>query len=168
MSKQNGTIWSDEKLILHYYGELNEAESKACLQAMEKSDALRQHYAGLCNFLAESLEIDVPEPSGQLNQNIMAAVYQQESRNQKDIKPEENKATVTQTSDWLAWLPKINIAAGSVAALLMVISVFYIGRWSAEVDTPKLAEQPKESTGNFAFTELASQKVLYNNLSRHL
>ena len=179
MNKQTESNWNDEKLILLFYGELSEAESEACLQAMEENPALRQQYAELCQFLDSSIEIDIPEPSSQFDQKIMAAVYQQEAlklqegqlqkaQQQSNERSKENQATLAESSSWLAWLPRLNIAVGAVAIVMMAISVFYIGRWSAQIDTPQVAEQTNSSSDEMGFTESASQKVLYSNLSRHL
>ncbi|WP_444996299.1 hypothetical protein [Aliikangiella sp. IMCC44359] len=150
--------WDKDELLLYYYGELEQDKLEALEKALESSTELQQTYAEICEFLDEKIDIQVPAPSDNLKQNIMAAIYQVEQ--QKSNQPHFQEETFSQKIYWWQKLLKPNFGLATGISFALVVSIFFIGRWSAKPDMPVQAEQ--------SFTTQASQRVLFSSISHHL
>ena len=75
-TEQSNMAWSEESLILFFYDELEPMEATKLAQELTQSEELQKRYQAITEVLQYSLNTDIPRPSDQLNQNIMAAVYQ--------------------------------------------------------------------------------------------
>ena len=163
--------WNKDDLILFYYGELDQTQNKELRRALTESISFQQEYANLCDFLDNQTSLEVMPPEENLNQRIMASVYQQAEK--------QNKLTVQQRPQefkLLGWIKAgfwHQLAGATFAMSFVVISVFFLGRWSTHVEpTNEVAETTldvsgkKENQGYFNASE--SQRILINNVSSHM
>ncbi|TQV89358.1 hypothetical protein [Aliikangiella coralliicola] len=189
--------WNKEDLILFYYGELEQEQQQSLGNALTESVQLQREYAELCDFLDNSVNLEVTEPDSDLNHNIMESIYdiadQQKKRAENQTKQSErdnseanHKADHQSTlmSGFASWLKQIkwvsstgwtNSAGAVMATLLLVVSVFYLGRMS--VSGPDISEQVAQNSENtqaeqtskkIAFDQQASRRVMLTNVSAHL
>ena len=66
--------WTSEDLTLFYYDEMPSQQRQALTDQLADNETLRLEYAELCEWLDSSVAIEVPPPSEQLNQRIMAGI----------------------------------------------------------------------------------------------
>lgn len=138
--------WTQEDLILYYYGELPEDQAKAVEQVLQNDPALKQSYADLTAVFALSDELDIPEPDSGFEQRMMAG-----------LKPHIHQSKAKKKRFWLfAGRPFSQLA--TAMALVLVVGVFFLGRWSAVDDTPS----------GISLAEEDSQRILLQRLAQHL
>lgn len=163
--------WNKDDLILFYYGELDHAQNKEIRRELAESTSFQQEYANLCDFLDNQTSLEVEPPAENLNQRIMASVYQQaEKQNQSSAKHQSQKFKM------IAWIKAgfwHQLAGATFAISFVVISVFFLGRWSTQLEpTNEVADasleigEPNENQGYFNKSE--SQRVLISNVSSHM
>jgi len=163
--------WSEESLILFYYDELDADETLAIEKDLKQSRKLQQQYQFICELLGESISKEVPKPSVNLNQNIMAAVYR--SAEHLEISQDESKSTSLKAQAPNLFRRVLDLLqpgfAFSLLAMLSV-SLFFIGRWSAAPDLQRsmVEANSKVNLESNAFTLAQSQRVLYTSLNQHL
>ena len=172
--EHSNMAWSDESLILFYYRELEPLEAKKLAQELAHSDKLQTRYQALTKMLDSGLNKEVPSPNNNLNQNIMAAVYQ--SIEQQESHNNESKTHLVQQKKnlLLNWCSAFKPSYAFSFCLVAVLgfSLFYMGRMS--VDTPQTQEWAianggeKNNNQQQAFSERDSQRVLYASLEKHL
>ena len=161
--------WNKDDLILFYYGELNHDENREVRNALASSGELQQEYAELCDFLDNNARMEVPPAESNLNQRIMAGVFQEA---EKQAAHKEKKVNEKSTSDTIGWLSLGNwpkLAGISFALSFVVISIFFLGRWSSPNKQPiSIAETPINSMEKREFFSAEeSRRVLLNNVSSH-
>lgn len=162
--------WTKDDLILFYYGELSQDQNESLRKALAESQALQQEYAELCDFLDNDIRDEVPEPSNNFNQQIMAAVYQQAEKQSETKSEVKQNNTIFQVINGL-FNPRL--LATTFALGFVVISVFYLGRWSSQIEQgPDIAGSTQQEPANPATNDndLAQygQRVLFNNVSTHI
>ena len=172
-NSESNLVWSDESLILYYYEELNIEETDAISKALDKSTKLQQQYQGVCELLDEKIAKEMPQPSVNLNQNIMAAVHRsiQQTQTGKDLNVRKEAKTVDKLSiiHRLFGLRQINFALSLSVIALVGVSIFYVGRWSAIEKHEQIAKQQgSKGQPSVVFTKLQSERVLHSNLTQHL
>ena len=92
--------WNKDDLILFYYGELEQSQNREIRNELAVSNSLQQEYAELCDFLDNQTRFDVPAADANLNQRIMAPIFQQRERERN------SKASVRKPfklSEWLTY-----------------------------------------------------------------
>jgi hypothetical protein len=157
--------WTKNDLILFYYDELGSKQRHALIEDMAKSEALQLEYATLNAFLDTSVDLEVPEPSSQLEHQIMASIFQQKQKQAEaatPLNPEKTtKSSLFSGWDWRYLLGK------SVPVLLVIWGVFLLGRYSTNVDETSTTTliAATDSTG---FDALAGKRVFLNTISSHL
>lgn len=163
--------WSKDDLVLFYYGELTQEQNEALREAMTKSTELRQDYAELCDFLDNDAPLEVPQPTDNLEQQIMAALYQQADANARnDVITPPKKFSL-----WQAAIEFFNLRllATTLAMSFVVVGVFYLGRWSSQVEkVPEYVEERSSESQAIPSDgeQLArqSRRVLFSNVSSHI
>lgn len=163
--------WNKDDLILFYYGELDHAENKEIRKALSESTSIQQEYADLCDFLDNQTSLEVVPPEENLNQRIMASVYQQaEKQNKSSIQQRPQKFNLF---GWIKTGFWHQLAGATFAMSFVVISIFFLGRWSTQLESSnEVAEassevgEPNDNQGYFNKSE--SQRVLISNVSSHI
>lgn len=191
--------WTEEDLILFYYDELDDKEAQALTKALESNTKLKQQYEQLSTLLSSIGETEIPQPSADFNQRIMAGINRvDQAELNKDHIENVNKienlerTQGDQISGWLSnrwhdfstWVTAgsrnsragfsggASIAMASIA-LLVVVTVFYLGRMSAGVAPNADQHLAKGSVAtpaseSLALSSEASRRILLSNVSTHL
>jgi hypothetical protein len=163
--------WTEEDLILFYYQELDEDQLQKIKLALSDSSDLQDQYNILCKLLDKGLNINVPKPSDDLNQQIMAGVYQAEFQIAQKSKTigqiDSHNGIVQKLSGWIFTKPVNNYVAVSVALIFTVIAIFFLGRWTAEPIQQVVVypENPKAASNAYRFDKQVSRRILLANLS---
>ncbi len=176
--------WTEEDLILLYYQELDPALTREIEQAMAESSKqsvqLRRDYDALCKMLGDALESDVPEPSADLNQQIMLAIREAEAKKQQTatVRSESNQqhrpaiaeSLGERMSRWLAGSLDSKLRPALMFLLFAVIGIFYLGRWSAMPLEAPIVDlgAPSKIEQSFRPSDDASRRVLLTNVSSHI
>jgi len=163
--------WNKDDLILFYYGELDHNQNKELRKALAESSTFQQEYANLCDFLDNQTSLEVPPPEVNLNQRIMASVYQQAEKQNRPLVRE--KLTGFKLLEWLGETYWHKLAGASFAMSFVVITVFVLGRWSTQLEPINEVAQASsdvrlktENQGYFNAEE--SQRILISNVSSHM
>lgn len=176
--------WTEEDLILLFYGELSVDQANQLNQVLAgstaQSNVLRTQYEALKEALGPSLEFDVPAPSSGLNDRIMAAVNvaecdkQERLRSIATVEPEADLSAFSRVSQRLAgWfaIPRgQNTKSAFAFTFFVLVGIFYIGRWSAgPVSMPivTIDKQAVDQQGRRSGQELG-RRVLLTNVSAHI
>jgi len=169
--------WTEEDLILLYYNELDDEQTSLLTAAISASSELEEQFISLSGFLNQRVQIDVPAPSTDLNQRILKSIEveskkiteQPEIENTFD-RPASSSGLLKRVRNWFVVQPGGQFSAASFALLLIMVSVFFVGRWSAEPAIQIVAEvdttEPDEQ--GLPLGERASRKILLSNVSSHM
>lgn len=170
-SKVSIHAWSEESLILFHYNELSADETIAIQKELKKSSKLQQQYNVIRELLNESLSKDIPKPSSNINQNIMAAVYREDAVSKVKAHTKFDKRKTTNSTSFFARLFALRIPklASSFAVMTVVgISLFYVGRWSAIPEFDNSIVGNSSSSTSHVFTEQQRERILRASLNQHL
>lgn len=158
--------WTDEELVLYYYGELDESSAQQLRDALASNVDLRTRVEAIEQFLDHTISHDIPPPDRHFNQRIMAGIYREHA------KGDQTHATPLR-SRWreafnvgmrgLAWRKAF---ASSLLVVAVTASVFYLGRWSAEPDVISNPDYTAQSADQF--DTQTSQRVLYAGMRAHM
>lgn len=173
--------WTKDELILFYYNELDSAESLAVEQALKDSAELNAEYQQLCEFLDESMAVEVPAPSENLNQRIMANIYQQKSTQEPEVLQNQSATLKERFLSWFRVTGPINTA---VTACCLMVGLFFLGRWSVTgPELPHYTSNDNTAAQNIVentpsnnqqmqiagkFNQQARQRMLLKNVSLHM
>lgn len=157
--------WTEHELTLFYYDELPQQVRTDLLDAMSNDDKLAQQYTQLSDFLDQQLTLEVPPPSEQLDQRIMAGIYQQVEKDLLDSAASQNRpAKVRFWSNW-QWG---KIVGTAVPICFVALGTFYLGRLSVD-NEPLVANNTGQTTiGSEQNLEFDTKQVLVGKLSQHL
>lgn len=158
--------WTEQDLILFYYQELEAPLESELKLALTQSAELQQRYAQLCHLLDEQLELVVPEPSADLNQRIMAGIKRSQALRSDTTSAQHSTAQPWWRGlmEWLGAGPNSGFALASFVALCVVASTFYLGRLTAPVESPTLAQQEQA----YYLDQQASRRILLSQVSTHM
>jgi hypothetical protein len=134
---------TDDELVLHYYGEMNEAaEARACAH-LDECTGCRENLQRLQRVMAALDSVPVPEPDPFFEQRTWAKL----------------EPAMVRTSRARAWALPWRAVAWGAAAALVVIAAFVAGQFTS---------QPAAPTRNAAATDPVGDRVLLVDLSDHL
>ncbi|MCJ8269531.1 MAG: hypothetical protein MJK04_09035, partial [Psychrosphaera sp.] len=161
--------WTNDDLTLFYYDELPPQQRQALTDQLAANETLRLEYAELCEWLDSSVAIEVPPPSEQLNQRIMAGIYQQAAKDQQNQAKQTAKTANTRRFGFFSNWPWGRLAGTALPLLCVVLGTFYLGRLSVDVEQPTAALLPEAApTHEEANPTAPGRRVLLSNLSLHL
>jgi hypothetical protein len=134
---------TDDELVLHYYGEMNEAaEARACAH-LDQCVECREHLQQLQRVMAAIDSVPVPEPDAFFEQRTWAKL----------------QPSITKVPRARAWaLPWRAIAWGAAAALV-IIAAFVAGQFTSQPAAPLQTATAADPVG---------ERVLLVDLSDHL
>ncbi len=160
--------WTNEDLTLFYYDEMPTQQRQALTDQMANNETLRLEYARLTEWLDSSVAIELPPPSEQLNQRIMAGIYQQVAQDKQNqttnINNKPHRFGFLSNGSWGRF-------AGTALPLIMVVfGTFYLGRLSVDVEQPTAALLPSSELNQNVKNNVTSpgRRVLLSNLRSHL
>jgi hypothetical protein len=160
--------WTNEDLTLFYYDELPAQQRQFLVDQLADSETLRLEYAQLSEWLDSSVAIEVPPPSEQLNQRIMAGIYQQAAQDKQNQMANSNSKPrrFGFLSNW-SWG---RLAGTALPLVLVAFGTFYLGRMSVDVEQPTAALLPAPELNQNVENNVTSpgRRVLLSNLSSHL
>ncbi|NQZ12854.1 MAG: hypothetical protein HRT35_37370 [Algicola sp.] len=162
--------WTNDDLTLFYYDEMPPQQRQALTAQLTDNETLRLEYAELCEWLDSAVAIEVPPPSEQLNQRIMAGIYQQAAQNQakQTVKTANSNSNIHRfgfLSNW-SWG---RLAGTALPLVLVVLGTFYLGRLSVDAEQPTAALLPEAApVHGETNTTAPGRRVLLSNLSLHL
>lgn len=155
--------WTEQDLTLFYYDELPPQSRQALIDDMTQDEKLVQQYAKLCEFLDTQLTFEVPEPSEQLNQRIMASIHQQVEQDLLEKAVAHNNQS--QPNFWQRW--QLSRVLGFAIPLSFVaVGTFFLGRLSVDTETVIASNPPTQSAEQV--DKFDSQRVLMSKLRNHL
>jgi len=157
--------WNKDDLILFYYAELDRQADENIRAALADSKALQKQYTELCDFLDVQINATAPLPDRNFNQRIMASVYRQ-ADSQASQSLQKSAKIKSGLMAWLLGAQWARYAGASMLSILLVVGVFSIGRWSAQLN-PNVAQTATEISLD-QFEPLESTRVLFSSVSDHL
>jgi hypothetical protein len=156
--------WTEQDLILLYYGELGTSRTRELNNAIKNSDTLRRDYNALCELLDHELCDKVPAPSSDLNHNIMARVKAQHAQ---QVSTKGRGLPVMPSKLAWHWL-RINrfgrVAATTAAVLVVVMITFYLGRFSVMPENHQITKSQPATV----FDQTDSQRMLIARVDSHI
>ena len=172
MNQHSEIAWEEETLIMHFYGELDAKTAQALDKALVQSPKLSKQYQTLVQFLSDGIEQSVPEASKNFEQNIMAALMRE--ADQKETQSTSGaRISDTRQSSWWRRSQPLNLLAGSAVMATLLIGVFFVGRWSSQVEP-----QQQIASNNQGQSSVASnlkgqqsefgQRVLFTRVHQHI
>jgi hypothetical protein len=141
---------TDDDLVLHYYGEMNEAAEERTCAHLDTCETCRQNLAALERVMAAIDSAPVPEPDAWFEQRTWA-------RLESSLADRPQAAAVLPRASWA--LPWRALAWGAAAALV-VIAAFVAGQFSSQTTAPL-----QQAAGAQAPTQ---ERVLIVDLGDHL
>jgi hypothetical protein len=169
--------WTNDDMILLYYQELDDEQSQQLSDAIKASDLLQARYREVCGLLDSVGKDNVPPPSSDLNQRIMANVAElKQTRHALDLDNTKAKSGLSLWSRARAKLAQLfpsdqwgGLATASAVIAVTISVVFYMGRLSVEPVTMATNTSPAlRFVDQPAFDEKASRRILLTNVSSHL
>ncbi len=172
--KNSNMAWSDESLILFFYNELDTVEAAKLAQELKDSEQLQQRYQSITNVLTKKISSDIPQPSDNLNQNVMAAVYRSIDSKSLKLGQAKTHSVVAKPNSLMSFFSGIKMSHVFPFGVFVVLgfSLFYMGRYS--VDNPNQQDwtinerNQQEQKNQQTFSHAESQRVLYASLEKHL
>ena len=164
--------WDEEDLILYFYGELDKSESEALKMALSQSEILEKKYLELTLLLEQKLNAPVAKPGENFQQNIMAAIHREAELSASNLSAKNKPSPGKQTKAalWTRYFPGFKLVAGSALGILLVVGVFFFGRWTViPTDDVQVADIENSPVGTSSgFSEASVSRVLMSKLSDHL
>jgi hypothetical protein len=124
---------SDDELVLHYYGEMNEAaEARACAH-LHGCDGCRERLAHLEGVMAVVDTEPVPEPSAGFEQRTW------ERLEPALVEPSASQGRDPRATVWNLWWPALRWAA---ATAVLVLAAYAAGRFWPAAPEPAAPGEP--------------------------
>ena len=165
--------WTRDDLVLFYYRELGESQSRELTIAIANSAQLKQEYKQICNVLDSAVSAEIPELSENLNQRIMTNIYEQQVRTTPVAKAHSKRGILSSLRNHLTEIFFTDqwryCATASIAIAVVMAGVFYMGRISVESESIVIEQAGAPEVGaQYAFDDQASHRILLTSVSSHL